>query len=122
MSPLRVLRGFILGGVGGVLGWFLIEFLPAPFPSPPFRPSAFEAGGNIPSITPGDSGLQGIILGLCIGGMLGIAEGVAEGTASRFRRSLFTFLGLGGLGGFLGLYFGQILYGVLGGDGRPPGD
>lgn len=123
MSPVRVLRGFTLGGIGGVLGWFLIEFLPPPFPSPPFRPGAFEApGAIIPSITPTDSGLQGIILGLCIGGMLGISEGVAEGTASRFRRSLFAFLGLGGLGGFLGLYFGQILYGILGGDGRVPGN
>lgn len=121
MSPARVLRGFILGGAGGLLGWLLAEFLPAPFPSPPFRVYLWEhTGGVVPLIAPESNGLLGLVLGLCIGGMLGIAEGVSEGTQARFRRTVLAFLALGALGGFLGLYFGQILYGALGGNPNLP--
>src|SRR4051794_36529816 len=124
MSPLRVLRGFIFGGIGGFLGWVLVEFLPPPFPSPPFRPATFEGlgPGHMPSMTAGVEGLIGLCLGLAIGGLLGISEGIAEGTMSRFRRVFLWFLGLGAVGGFLGLYFGHTLYGFLGGHSELPKD
>jgi pSer/pThr/pTyr-binding forkhead associated (FHA) protein len=111
MSPLRVLRGFVFGAMGGVLGWLLIEFLPPPFPSPPFRPFLWERpGAPLPQVTVEQSGMLGLMLGLCIGGFLGLSEGMAEGTTARFRRVLAWFVGLGAVGGFLGLYFGQQLY------------
>jgi len=116
MSPVRVLRGFLFGAMGGVLGWALIEFLRPPFPSPPFRPFELERPGAIPPpVTPEQSGLLGLMLGLCIGGFLGLSEGLAEGTTARFQRALAWFLGLGAVGGFLGLYFGQQLYTAMGG-------
>jgi pSer/pThr/pTyr-binding forkhead associated (FHA) protein len=108
MSPLRVLRGFVFGALGGVLGWLLVEFL--------FQPARFERPGMVATVTPHQQGLLGIALGLAIGGFLGISEGLAEGTMSRFRRAFFTFLVLGAAGGYVGLYFGQILFGRLGGE------
>src|SRR5687768_3640985 len=103
MSPTRVLRGFTFGGLGGILGWILVEYLPLPYP---FQPRLFD-NANMPGVNPDQMGLMGIALGLAIGGLLGISEGIAEGTTTRFFRSTFTFLLLGALGGFLGLYFGQ---------------
>jgi hypothetical protein len=103
-----VLRGLIFGAIGGVLGWVLVEFI--------FQPSRYEQPGVPPPLTtPESQGFLGMALGLAIGGCLGISEGLAEGTMSRFRRAFFTFLALGALGGFMGLYFGQILFGLMGG-------
>ncbi|HTE20735.1 MAG TPA: FHA domain-containing protein, partial [Armatimonadota bacterium] len=118
MSPLRVLRGFIFGALGGLLGWILTEFLPFPYP---FQPARYEGPGMVPpQVGLEGLGLVGLALGLAIGGFLGLSEGMAEGTASRFRRALFTFLGLGAIGGFLGLYCGQALYSSLGGTWGTP--
>jgi pSer/pThr/pTyr-binding forkhead associated (FHA) protein len=117
MSPLRVLRGFILGALGGILGWVLTEFLPLPFP---FQLARFEAPGMVqPPVGPGQIGLYGLALGIGIGLFLGISEGMGEGTTSQFRRTFLVFLVLGAAGGFLGLYFGQILYARLGGKVDP---
>lgn len=118
MSPLRVLRGLVFGGLGGLLGWALIEFLPPPFPSPPFRPAMFEMAKEMPPVRPQDMGLQGLVLGLAIGAFLGLSEGIGEGTRSRFLRAFWVFTVSGAIAGFLGLYMGQQLYTVLGG-GRP---
>lgn len=121
MSPLRVLRGFIFGAIGGILGWVLVEFLPAPFPSPPFRPFLLERpGAALPPVATQDMALLGVVLGLAIGGFLGLSEGIAEGTASRLWRSLGWFTFLGAIGGYLGLYFGQSLYASLGGGRNAP--
>lgn len=120
MSPVRVLRGFIFGGIGGFLAWLLCEFLPPPFPSPPFRIHLWESGVAPPPIGPDLAGVQGLILGLCIGGFLGISEGIGEGTYARFRRSALWFTVLGAVGGFVGLYFGQLLFQQLGGRVEQP--
>lgn len=116
MSPLRVLRGLIAGGAGGVIGWLLTEFLPL---GPAFRPHRYEAEQIAVQMTPGDVAWMGMVIGLSIGGLLGLSEGIAEGTSARFRRTSLWFLGLGGLGGFLGMYFGQLLYAMLGGRSDP---
>ncbi len=114
MSPIRVLRGLFLGGVGGFLGWLLTEFLPLPYP---FAPARFEQPGAVlPLVHPASMGLLGAVLGIAIGGALGLSEGVGEGTRSRFTRTMLAFLLAGFFGGFLGLSIGQQLYGVLGGN------
>jgi len=113
MSPIRVLRGLIFGAIGGLIGWFLIEFLPLPAP---FRPHVYDVPGTIPpSIRPDTQALMGLVLGLCIGGCLGLAEAMSEGSRARFNRVLGYFVVLGGLGGFIGMYFGQSLFATLGG-------
>lgn len=118
MSPLRVLRGFIFGALGGLLGWALVEFMP--FASPPFQPARFEGYGvEIPLVHAETEALLGLALGLAIGGFLGIAEGLAEGTMSRFRRAVLVFPALGALGGYVGLYFGQTLFAAMGGQVDP---
>lgn len=112
MSPLRILRGFVFGAIGGALGWVLTEFLPL---GPAFRLHVAEAEKTIPRVFPQDQGLFGAVLGFAIAGLLGLSEGMAAGTVSRFRRSVLWFLAIGAVGGFLGLYFGQMLYGAMGG-------
>jgi hypothetical protein len=113
MSPLRVVRGFIFGAIGGFLGWVLVEFMPFGYP---FQPARYEAPGTaVPLSSPEQQGLLGLALGLAIGGFLGISEGIAEGTNARFKRAFGVFLALGAAGGFMGLYFGQQLFGMLGG-------
>lgn len=112
MSPLRILRGFVFGAIGGAIGWLLTEFLPLGFP---FQLHVFEARRYYPDTNPATQGLFGIVLGLAISAFLGLSEGIAEGTVSRFRRVMLWFVGLGALGGFLGLFFGQWIYGALGG-------
>lgn len=107
MSPLRVLRGFIFGGLGGALAWVVVEALFGLHRLDNMRPA--------PLTSPQEQGLIGGTLGLFIGAFLGISEGIAEGTASRFRRAALTFLVTGGIGGFIGLYFGQIVFSRLGG-------
>src|SRR5690349_17749221 len=107
MSPLRVLRGCIFGAMGGILGWMLVEFLPLPYP---FRPGLYEApGSTVPMLNPTFQALLGAALGTSIGGFLGISEGIGEGTTSRFRRAFLWFTFLGALGGFIGMYYGQML-------------
>lgn len=107
MSPLRVLRGFIFGGLGGALGWVLVELF--------FNLHRLDGMKPPPPTYPQDQGLIGAVLGLAIGTFLGVSEGISEGTASRFRRAFFTFMGVGVVGGFIGLYFGQIFFAKMGG-------
>ncbi len=107
MSPLRVLRGFIFGGLGGALAWVVVEAL--------FGLHRLDNVRPAPLTSPQEQGLIGATLGLFIGAFLGVSEGIAEGTAGRFRRALTTFLITGGLGGFIGLYFGQIVFSRMGG-------
>jgi pSer/pThr/pTyr-binding forkhead associated (FHA) protein len=108
MSPLRVLRGLVFGGAGGIIGWILIEAI--------FQPTRFERPGGPQQVTTAtDSGLMGALLGLAIGLCLGISEGIGEGTNARFKRAVAWFTGLGAVGGFLGMYFGQSLFAGLGG-------
>src|SRR5688500_9564346 len=99
MSPLRVLRGFLFGGIGGLIGFLLIEFLPPPFPSPPFRQFMIEdmirrTQGALPPVSGEQQGLMGLILGMSIGGLLGLSEGIAEGNAAKLKRTFLWFLGL----------------------------
>ena len=106
MSPLRVLRGFSFGALGGFLGWLLVEF--------GFR--LYEQDAIGPRLVgPTSSGTLGGVLGLTIGFFLGVSEGIGEGTTVRFKRAVGWFTLLGMVGGFVGLYFGQILFTTLGG-------
>ncbi|MFN3652680.1 MAG: FHA domain-containing protein [Armatimonadota bacterium] len=132
MSPTRILRGFLFGGIGGFLAWVALEFAPPPFPQPPFRLHQLEAmhvqaqaAGDavriaqierVLTMTPTADSLIGIVLGLLIGGMLGVSDAMVDGRRSRFFRRVGLFLVFGALGGFLGLYFGHILWAAL--DGR----
>ena len=111
MSPLRVLRGLILGGAGGILGWFLIEAL--------FNLSKYEQPGSAPpTLSPSVVALQGAVLGVTIGAFLGVSEGMGE-RLTRFRRSLLFFTLLGALGSYVGFYFAQALFAKLGGKTDP---
>ncbi len=114
MSPVRVLRGFFFGAVGGLLGWILTEFLPLPYP---FAPARFEGpGGTLPSVHPTSMGMLGLAFGLAVGLGLGLSEGLEEGTGRRFNRILGMFLAIGAVGGFLGMMAGQLAYTRLGGN------
>jgi pSer/pThr/pTyr-binding forkhead associated (FHA) protein len=103
MSSARVLRGLVLGALGGFLGWLIVE------PSE-FLTSDTETVVNMTAVC-----ILGAIIGCCIGLALGVSEGVAAGTKSKFLRATGLGALLGIAGGMVGLYMGQTLYGTLGG-------
>ncbi len=113
MSPLRVLRGFIFGAIGGLLAWFVVEYVPL---GTAFQPSRYDNAGSGFRVGPSDIALLGAVAGLLIGGSLGVAEGLGEGTTGRFKRAFFSFAGLGAVGGFIGFYCGQVIYALMGGN------
>jgi pSer/pThr/pTyr-binding forkhead associated (FHA) protein len=104
MSSARVLRGLILGAMGGLLGWLIVE----PFP---YLTSDQQRLVDMTAVS-----ILGAILGGCIGLAIGVSEGIAGGTRAKFQRAA----GLGALvgiaGGLLGLWMGQTLYATLGGN------
>src|SRR5262245_2834902 len=103
MSSARVLRGLVLGALGGFVGWLIVEPIPA-------LTSDEQRVVSMTAVC-----ILGAIIGGCIGLALGISEGIAAGTKSKFLRAS----GLGALfgvaGGLVGLYMGQTLYSTLGG-------
>jgi pSer/pThr/pTyr-binding forkhead associated (FHA) protein len=106
MSSARVLRGLLLGAIGGFLAWMIVE--PIPYLTTDPVPGAPVQEVDITAIA-----ILGAILGGCIGLAMGVSEGIAGGTRSKFQRAV----GLGALvgiaGGLIGLYSGQALYGAL---------
>jgi pSer/pThr/pTyr-binding forkhead associated (FHA) protein len=108
MSSARVLRGLVLGALGGFVGWLIVEPIPA-------LTSDEQRVVSMTAVC-----ILGAIIGGCIGLALGISEGIAAGTKSKFLRAS----GLGALfgvaGGLVGLYLGQTLYSTLGGQYGPP--
>lgn len=102
MSAVRVLRGLVLGALGGLLGWCLVE----PFP--------YLTSDEATTVDWTAIGLLAGIVGACIGTALGVAEGILAGTRPKFQRAVT----LGGIvsffGGWIGVWFGQALYsGIL---------
>ena len=99
----RILRNFIFGAIGGILGWLLVE--PSDYLTPPDV-----------AVVPPDWGrilLLGCIVGAAMGLCIGISEGIAAGSGRMVRRSAGMGLVTGAFGGLLGLMFGQAAYGPL---------
>jgi pSer/pThr/pTyr-binding forkhead associated (FHA) protein len=108
MSSARVLRGLVLGALGGFLGWFIVELFP-------YLVSDERRNVDMRAVA---------ILGATVGGFMGLALGVSEGIAAGTKSKFLRAAGLGALfgvaGGLIGLYMGQILYTSLGGQYGPP--
>jgi pSer/pThr/pTyr-binding forkhead associated (FHA) protein len=101
MSVSRVLRGLILGALGGALGWLFVEPVP------------YLTTDEVPTLDWMALGLLGGIVGGCIGAALGVAEGILAGTRSKFQRAVGQGVVVGFLGGWVGLWLGQRMYGML---------
>ena len=106
---IRILRNLIFGGIGGALGWALVE--PSNYLTPP------DQWGPVPPDW-GRTLLLGCIVGAAMGLCIGISEGIASGSGRMARRSAFLGLVTGLVGGLLGLMFGQAFYGPLAGLGN----
>src|SRR5579884_3909392 len=97
MNAARVLRGLVLGAIGGFLGWVLVEALGL-------------ARDNVTAIVWSNILALGAVVGFMDGLALGISEGITAGTSMKFRRAALIGAITGTVGGTLGLYFGQLFY------------
>jgi pSer/pThr/pTyr-binding forkhead associated (FHA) protein len=100
VNAARVLRGLVLGAIGGFLGWFLVEAL---------RLSPDIVG----EVTLADVAPLGAAVGLLYGLSLGVGEGITAGTRSKFQRAVIGGAVTGLLGGVLGIVCGQWFYQTL---------
>lgn len=100
MNAARVLRGLVLGAIGGFLGWVLVEALRL---SP----------DRVQSVSPFDVAVFGAVIGLMDGLALGVGEGITAGTQPKFVRAVGIGAVTGLFGGVLGLTFGQWFYATL---------
>jgi hypothetical protein len=99
LNNLRI-QGAIAGGLGGALGWVLVEvFLGRRIDSTVTLSQAY-----------GIDAIMGAITGLCIGLALGTAEGLIMGSRQRLLRGAAIGAGAGVLGGVLGLLIGETIY------------
>jgi pSer/pThr/pTyr-binding forkhead associated (FHA) protein len=102
MSAVRVLRGLVLGALGGLLGWCIVEPIP------------YLTSDEATNVDWTAIGLLAGIVGACIGAALGVAEGILAGTRSKFQRAVTLGAIVSFFGGWIGVWFGQSLYqGIL---------
>jgi pSer/pThr/pTyr-binding forkhead associated (FHA) protein len=106
LSSTRVLRGLVLGALGGFLGWMIVE----PFE---WLTSDAQRVFDLTSVV-----TLGAIIGCAIGLALGLGEGIASGTKAKFWRAVGLGALVGTAGGMVGLWMGQTLYSTMGGDPR----
>src|SRR5436309_1090293 len=101
MSAVRVLRGLVLGALGGALGWLLVEPIP-------YLTSDERVTVDWTAI-----GLLAGIVGACIGAALGVAEGILAGTRPKFQRAVTLGALVSFFGGWIGIWLGQALYSAI---------
>jgi pSer/pThr/pTyr-binding forkhead associated (FHA) protein len=104
LSSTRVLRGLILGALGGFLGWLIVEPIE-------WLTSDTQRVFTISAIV-----TLGAIIGCAIGLALGLGEGIASGTKTKFWRAVGLGALVGTAGGMVGLWMGQTLYSTMGGN------
>jgi pSer/pThr/pTyr-binding forkhead associated (FHA) protein len=100
MNAARVLRGLVLGAIGGFLGWVVVEVLQL---SP----------DQVQNVSPVAVAVFGAVIGLIDGLALGIGEGLTAGTQPKFMRAVGIGAATGLFGGILGLSFGQWFYSTM---------
>src|SRR5438477_7704624 len=100
MNAARVLRGLVLGAIGGFIGWALVELLGL-------------SRDNSSAVSWQTVLTLGAVIGLAYGMALGVGEGITAGTSTKFKRAVGIGAITGTLGGILGLAFGQWFYQTL---------
>lgn len=99
LNDVRV-RSAVAGGLGGFLGWMLVEPLVVPM---------LDQVTGVSDLYPVDA-LFGAIAGMCLGLALGVAEGVILRSPARAGRGALIGGLAGLLGGALGLVIGEAVY------------
>ncbi len=95
------LRSFVAGGIGGFVGWLLVESLVMPRQNPFMSLSDLYAS----------DALFGALAGVAIGGVLGLAGGlISYGATRRAWMTVAISAGAGLIGGALGLVLGEAIY------------
>jgi hypothetical protein len=95
------LRSLIAGGIGGFIGWLLVE---------PLVMSRLNPFMSLSDMY-GTDAIFGALAGVAIGGVLGLAGGlISYGTTRRAWITLAISAGAGLIGGAIGLVLGEVIY------------
>ncbi|MCL6630208.1 MAG: FHA domain-containing protein [Armatimonadetes bacterium] len=107
----KVTLSFIAGTLAAMIAWVIIDF------------NGFfvlsQGKGSVEQIVREQSFLGGIF-GLLVGLALGFVNGLSTGISRLIRRDMLWGAGIGLVGGVLGLFFGQMLFGPLYRDPNAP--
>ncbi len=104
VSAVKATRNLVGGALGAILGWLIVE--PIPW-------LTTDAGARV--VNYASLAVLGMIVGGCMGLGLGAAEGINSGSSRQFIRNTFIGLTIGMLGGLVGIYIGQMAYGLIAG-------
>lgn len=102
----KVIYSCLFGGVAAFLGWLLFDF------SGVYRMEAITAGDSFLSIYAGQA-VIGALFGCFVGLGIGLANGIGTDSPKVFARNVGSGAAAGLAAGLVGLFFGQLLYGVL---------
>ena len=109
----KIILNSLLGAIGGLVGWAVIEALMRGFFRVPYdqHPAGELVVGNAKI---------GILAGVFIGGSLGAADGIWSRSSRTFSRAIGAGAGAGAVAGLVGLFIGQEIYGLTAVDSGEP--
>jgi len=98
----KIILDSLLGAIGGLVGWAVIEILMRGFLQVEKHPAGELVLGNAKT---------GILAGIFIGGSLGAADGIWSRSARMCSRAILAGAGAGAAAGLVGVFIGQVIYG-----------
>lgn len=114
----RIVKAILFGAIGAALGWLLVE--PCPWMTTDTAQGAPARNVDMNALA-----TLGAVLGMSIGAGLGFAQGSSSASVGERNRTILYTILLGAMGGLVGVYFGQTVFGYLtnlsprGADGQP---
>ena len=102
----KVIMSFLAGMFSAILAWIAIDF------NGVWRLAEGESSGRFLSLFAHQAPM-GIIFGIFVGVAIGVVNGMSGGSGKLIQRYAAYGVLVGAVGGLLGLFFGQLLFGSL---------